>query len=93
MAESVPFGPEPGVVVEVLGDGGLELSSRLNDGVYRAGPAVAAMWIALCRNGWSVAGAAGELARVWRVDEVNLRADLDILVAELCDVGLLARQV
>ncbi|MBP2325803.1 hypothetical protein JOF56_006188 [Kibdelosporangium banguiense] len=92
LAEQVPFRPEPWVDAAVLPDGRLELSSRLGGDVVRCEPAAAAMWIALCQNDWRVEAAAGALASAWQVDDENMRADLDILVAELCDAGLLGQR-
>lgn len=93
LEECVPFRPEPWVEAALLPDGRLELSSRLGGDLFRCEPAAAAMWIALCQNGWRVADAADALAGAWQMDEENMRADLDILVAELCDAGLLGQRV
>ena len=90
--ECVPFRPEPWVDAALLPDGGLELSSRAGGDVFRCEPAAAAMWIALCQNDWQPAAAAGTLAGAWQVDEANMRADLDILINELCDAGLLGQR-
>jgi hypothetical protein len=93
LEECVPFRPEPWVDADLLPDGRLELSSRLGGDVFRCEPAAAAMWIALCQNDWRVEAAAGTLAAAWQADEENMRADLDILLGELCDAGLLGQRV
>ncbi|MET0237509.1 MAG: PqqD family peptide modification chaperone [Kibdelosporangium sp.] len=93
LEECVPFRPEPWVDAAMLPDGRLELSSRAGGDVFHCEPAAAAMWIALCQHDWQVGAAAGALASAWRIDAVNMRADLDILVAELCDAGLLGQRV
>lgn len=92
LEKCAPFRPEPWVDAALLPDGGLELSSRLGGDVFRCAPAAAAMWIALCQHDWRADDAAGTLADAWQVDEANMRADLDILIAELCDAGLLGQR-
>nr|WP_198151719.1 hypothetical protein [Kibdelosporangium sp. MJ126-NF4]CEL18261.1 hypothetical protein [Kibdelosporangium sp. MJ126-NF4]CTQ97747.1 hypothetical protein [Kibdelosporangium sp. MJ126-NF4] len=72
----------------VFADGQLELSG-VGGALFRCGPVGTAMWIALCQFDWQVDDAAAVLAGVWRLDVANMRADLEIWVAELWDAGLL----
>lgn len=93
LEECVPFRPGSWVDADLLPDGRLELSSRLGGDTFRCEPAAAAMWIALCQNDWRPDAAADALAAAWQADKVNMRADLDILLGELCDAGLLVQRV
>jgi len=88
--EFVAVRPEPWVQAVVFADGRMELSG---DGrKVLCGPVGTAMWVALCQLDWQLDAAAVLLAALWRLDVENMRADLDIWVAELSDAGLL-RQV
>jgi hypothetical protein len=81
--------PSPEVTVSLSDDGHLMLHSAATGSWHQCGPVGAAMWIALQQNDGDCAAAADMLAEVWAIDPVNMRADLELWVAELCDAGLL----
>lgn len=86
--ERVIFEPQPLVDTELNASGCLELRSA-SGARARCNPVGTAMWLALRQNDGDVADAAGTLARMWGGDPVNLHADLELWIGELCDAGLL----
>ncbi|MEV5878451.1 PqqD family protein [Streptomyces sp. NPDC052101] len=72
--------------------GHLELHSASTGAWFRCSPVGAAMWITLRQHDGDVHRAAHVLASRWSTDPVNMCADLEVWVGELCDLGLLATE-
>jgi hypothetical protein len=81
--------PGPGVTVRVLEDGCLELHAAETGTQYRCSRIGAAMWIALRQHDGRCDAAADMLAELWGTDPVNMRADIEVWIAEMCDAGLM----
>lgn len=81
--------PAPGVTVQMLEDGCLVLRAAQTGMQYRCSRVGTAMWIALRQNDGSSDAAAHLLARLWGNDPVNMHADIEVWIAEMCDAGLI----
>jgi hypothetical protein len=76
------------VSVTITRDGMLELLDTGTGRRYRWHQVATAMWLALQQHGGRPDLAAAELAGHWEIDPTWMRADLDVWLGELQDVGL-----
>jgi hypothetical protein len=89
----MPVRPEPGLMVTVLADGYLELFSERTGTRFRCGPVGTAMWIALRQHDGNLDAAADMLAELWDRKPENMRADMEVWIDELRDVGLVHNEL
>ncbi|MET9453031.1 PqqD family protein [Streptomyces cinerochromogenes] len=81
--------PARDMTVTVLEDGCLELYSAWADESYRYAPPRAAMWIALQQHAGCPDLAVQTLAKLWDVDPLWIRFELDSWLGEMRAAGLM----
>lgn len=83
------YRPEVGVTTTLMDDGGLVLLSERSGKLYRCNPTAAAMWTALHQHDGLPDAATVAVAGQYDTELARVRADLDALIEELRQAGLM----
>ncbi|MBI3687090.1 MAG: PqqD family protein [Actinobacteria bacterium] len=82
------YRPDDGVSSTPMDDGGLVLLREKSGRLYRCNPTAAAMWTALLEHDGQPDAASRSVAERYGTGSARVRADLDVLLADLQRTGL-----